>query len=105
VRRNLLREPKWSTPKARAAAAQVEAEFAEARGRTLVLCGAKVAAAHGLVDFRRVLLVSDALTPAGTPALVVPHPSGRSREWNDPDVAARVRAQVMALVGDRTEDR
>lgn len=65
-----------------------------------VLLGGKVAAAFGL-DFRRhlheegVLLVGT--KQAKRRVLVIPHPSGRSREWNTAGTAERVREGIQKL--------
>ena len=78
-RRNLLASATWSAPAARDAAADLEAEFPD---RDLILLGAKVAAAFGLAGrtWERVR------RPGPVPAhfLVLPHPSGRCRAWNEP---------------------
>lgn len=101
-RRNLLDTAKWSAPRARAAAdALLAAHPALDR---LVLLGARVAAAFG-VDFRtnlcepRFMQVGSAVL-RGRGVLVVPHPSGLSREWNDRTMAPRVRAAFKRLEED-----
>ncbi len=97
-RRNLLRTARWSAPAARAAAEAVAQECARAGGAALVLLGAKVAAAFGQSDFKGAMLREGLLTAYATPVLVIPHPSGLSRAWNEPDVTERVRAAVLGLV-------
>jgi hypothetical protein len=100
-RRNLLTGSGWSVTRARAAADEILMEHG--RGDKLVLLGAKVAEAF-YVAFR-VNLCSPRQIPVGyrnpvtCDTLVLPHPSGRSREWNKPGMAARVRAAVEELRG------
>lgn len=94
-RRNLLTLARWSVPAAREAANRVRAELRE--GDALVLLGARVSSAFGypfapLAEHRG--LVHGAV---GYEVLVIPHPSGLSRAWNDPAMGPRVRAAVEAL--------
>lgn len=99
VRRNLLTADRWSVPAARSAADQILAEH-PAHDR-MVLLGARVAAAFGLsfrdhlCEVRRELVGTT--SPQVRDVLVVPHPSGLSRAWNDPATAPRVRAAVEVL--------
>jgi hypothetical protein len=96
-RRNLLQlwGDKWSVPKAREAADAIRREVGG--GAALILCGARVTKAFGYpFDLT--------LTPFthgvdGTRVLVIPHPSGLSRAWNDPQMQARVMEAVFELVG------
>jgi hypothetical protein len=97
-RRNLLRAARWSAPRAREAAVEVERDFRAAGGCALVLLGAKVAAAFGFLNFKSEMLHPALTTTAGSRALVIPHPSGLSRLWNEPGVTERVCAAVLALV-------
>jgi hypothetical protein len=98
-RRNLLAAARWSAPAARAAADGILRE--QTHLDRLVLLGAKVSAAFG-VDFRSNLLhprfvqVGNELL-CGRWVLVLPHPSGRSREWNDPRTAELAREALAAL--------
>jgi hypothetical protein len=105
-RRNLLDVERWSAPAARDAAARVRAEMAD--GDSAVLLGARVAAAFGFTfeplrvhrrfaDGRGDPDLEARLGQRGIAFLLVPHPSGRSRAWNDPALAPRVRAAVAAL--------
>lgn len=95
-RRNLLGSERWSAPAAREAAARIGGKLQE--GDCAVLLGAKVAAAFGYPYDAHLLPYRD--ERLGVSLLVVPHPSGRSRAWNDPSVAPRVRRQVrMMLAG------
>lgn len=77
----------WSLPSARQAATRLTAEYR-------VLLGARVAAAHGLT-FEPFCNVQD----DGWRGVILPHPSGRSRLWNEPGAAARARKLVLELVG------
>jgi hypothetical protein len=78
----------WSTRAARRRASEMRAESAE-RDR-LVLLGARVAAAFDL-PFRP-------FETFGEDALVLPHPSGRCRIWNDPDSIARARIALRQFL-------
>lgn len=100
-RRNLLPHdaPRWSAALARDAAKALLGETST--GDRLVLLGARVAAAFGLL-FRESLF-RPAVRPvglAGAPraVLVLPHPSGRSREWNAPDAAPKAREGLRELL-------
>lgn len=87
-RANLLGcSPVWFPRAARERAAELLAS-----DRKLILLGAKVAAAFGFCDgpFRSY----------DGRVLVLPHPSGRCRVWNDPGAAARAREAVARLVAD-----
>ncbi len=98
-RRNLLSDPKWSVPGARAAADVLLREHPP--HDRLVLLGARVAAAFGL--FFRDHICEVAALPVGTcppqerTVLVLPHPSGLSREWNAAGMGDRVRAAMAKL--------
>lgn len=71
----------------------------------IVLLGRKVARAFRAAD----CLVSDeppftvCYVPGAPPLLLLPHPSGRCRAWNDPNAAARARA-LLAEVEGREEE-
>lgn len=92
-RRNLLpKGAKWSSPLARRGADDVLR--AAPPGAVLILLGAKVSSAFG-VDYRPALFLPRMAhvgtdVPRRRVVLVVPHPSGLCREWNDPQTAARV---------------
>lgn len=90
-RRNLLqtRDGRWSAPLAREAAQKV---LREANGAPLVLLGARVAAAFGLPSLP--FIVRRQLP---SPILVLPHPSGRCRVWNDARNFERARACLREL--------
>jgi hypothetical protein len=77
----------WSTEAAREAAARV-------RDSRLVLLGSRVCGAFR-VPFRPFAAFE---VSWGRRALVLPHPSGRCRLWNDPDNIARARAAVAEFV-------
>lgn len=89
-RRNLLQAPKWSAPLARAAAAQLVRDDILS-GDRVVLLGRRV---------------HDAFFPEWewTPFsvceqryVVLPHPSGLSRAWNEPGAYARARKVVAEV--------
>ncbi len=107
-RRNLLAQERWSAPLARAAALALLEEFGE--GAAFVLLGARVSAAFRVpfapvtmrqVDPKLGLVYPEGEThrdwPFTATVLVVPHPSGRSRLWNDRKMGVRVRAAVERL--------
>lgn len=96
VRHDLLHEPRWSVPEARRRARDI-LRTSESR---MVLLGARVAAAFGLTPFwgfcfqqRTVVLHGDVTRRV----LVLPHPSGRSRAWNEPYARDRARAAFARL--------
>ncbi len=77
----------FSMRSARHAAARLTARYR-------VLLGARVTAAHGLA-FEPFCNVQD----NGWRGVILPHPSGRSRVWNDwPQARARAKALVFDLV-------
>ena len=78
----------WSNRSARNAAARLTAKYR-------VLLGARVAAAHG-VEFIPFARVDGRGARRGW--LVLPHPSGRSRLWNEPGAADSARELVTHLV-------
>lgn len=88
-RTNLLPEPgPWDTRAARVAAVELNDA---ATGLPFVLLGRRVANAFGLRDVRPFVWVK-----LGTRSyLLLPHPSGRCRSWNDP----LVRAQAQRTLG------
>lgn len=91
-RRNLLSVMKWSVKEARRAAGLLLVEAGP--GDALVLCGAKVSEAFGL-PFSPLMAVKN---HKGQTLLVIPHPSGLSRLFNQKGMSERVRDAVMALV-------
>lgn len=85
---NLIEGPKWSVPRAREAAGRLT-------HTRRVLLGAKVAAAHG-VDFKPFTR----LAHAGWRGVILPHPSGRCRLWDEqPNAIDFARALVAWLQG------
>lgn len=78
---------KWSVPEARRAAAALV--LADNR-RIFILLGSKVCGAFGL-DFEPYRIRRE---PGGIPAVfvVLPHPSGLCRLWNEPGAIERARA-------------
>ena len=80
---------RWSMRAARAGAASLRAERAAA-GAVVVLLGARVCSAFG-VEFRPFSLCFVAPT-----LVVLPHPSGLSRLWNEPYSYERARDVLRA---------
>jgi hypothetical protein len=92
---NLLDEPKWSAPRARAAAVTLLA--ARPAGSALVLLGTRVAPAFLVPKTPCQRYERD-----GRLLLVLPHPSGLCHVWDEDGVEARARAlfaEVCAAVG------
>lgn len=83
-RRNLIEEwtERWDRARARATAERFLAE----NPARLLLCGRRVATAFDLADWP---LCSTGPHPAGPRVLLLPHPSGRNRWWNEPENRAR----------------
>ena len=77
---------KWDRELARAAARDV---LIERPNRRLILLGARVAAAFGM-EFRPF----EVEPRRGWAALMLPHPSGRCRIWNDPMAVVQARNAV-----------
>ena len=77
----------WDATAAKVNAHYVES-YADERGLRMVFLGRRVARAFGM-DFP----LGSFIEGAGgcVDCLVLPHPSGRSRAWNDPVAAARYR--------------
>lgn len=83
ARVNLCRG-KWRTDVARA----IAREISEGNpGRKVVLLGAKVAAAFGLLFDPFTVKTQVRLGPVA----ILPHPSGRCRAWNEPGAHERAR--------------
>lgn len=89
-RQNLLPRGGWSRPAARASAALLLAEDHD----VFVLCGRRVADAFA-VPGGWLSLVPIPAAPDRR-ALLIPHPSGRCRVWNDEGFRRRARA-VLSL--------
>lgn len=88
-RANLLEEGKWSRLAARLSASVI---LTKTTARRFVLLGAKVADAFRVPfePFRVHRVLS-------WPTLVLPHPSGRCRIWNDPESTQRARRVFQAF--------
>lgn len=81
---------KWSAPVARARAGELMALHAP-----IVLLGAKVCDAFGVeFDPVRTSMFAD----TGEPYVVIPHPSGLSRGWNQPGMHDKAKEAIMRLV-------
>lgn len=98
-RRNLVDDHEWSWQDAKSKAREiVTALFDLDRDLRVVLCGAKVAKCFGLpADFWQPVKLDTRQT-----AVVVPHPSGMNRIYNDRACRARTRGWMRwaALGGD-----
>ena len=81
---------KWSMREAREAALAIMA----ARTGTVVLFGAKVCQAFGVIRFNPFGFPSEPelVRKAGARYVILPHPSGLSRAWNEPGAFERARA-------------
>lgn len=109
-RTNLLRTSLWDVKLARSAAGQLRALFR-------VLLGARVSAAHGVPyepftvfrhDKECVAAQRTTARIGGQPCvwpcsswdsvLVLPHPSGRCRAWNNPEAHSTARSMVEDFV-------
>ena len=97
---NLLEGPRWSAAQAKIAAGRWVAQFR-------VLLGARVTRAHDFdfkpwtrFDDHRGDCEYDCPRPASLCMhyVILPHPSGRSRLWNEPGAAERAPRLVLALV-------
>ena len=103
-RRNLLTGDRdgfrWSAPKAREAAAEILLEL-EA-GDALVLLGARVCAAFyaSFIPCEATVVVGRDRQGARCAfrALTVPHPSGRSRLWNERGMVQRARVAILDML-------
>jgi uracil-DNA glycosylase len=84
----------WPAKEARAAAERLD--LGEAK--VVICCGKRVALAFRFCGW--------SLQPyewvGGRTIALIPHPSGRCRAWNDPEVAARVREFLAAILGRQT---
>jgi hypothetical protein len=89
-RANLLPTSRWSTRAARL--------LLEARGRgcAVVALGRRVAAAFAAADAP---FFTRHVTDDGDVVYVLPHPSGRCREWNDPAAPERARRLLAGHLG------
>lgn len=94
-RANLLKTSRWDPRRARVAAANLT----HARR---ILLGARVAAAHGVEFHPFRTFYSDTVCLFGADVLVLPHPSGRCRIWNDRRSIARARRAVRRFLEEAT---
>lgn len=91
-RRNLCDDKKWRESKARIRAREIlTALFDLPRTLRVVLCGVKVASAF---DVRHVDFWWPIKLDSRQQAVVIPHPSGMNRIYNDPQAQAQTRAWV-----------
>jgi hypothetical protein len=94
IRRDLLIAKKWSVPQARKAASAV---WAESKGAPLILLGAKVSAAFGFAYEPFTFVKRDAVV-GDRRILIIPHPSGLCRAWDEPLAFRRARELVLPLL-------
>jgi hypothetical protein len=91
-RRNLLQGDKWDAAEAAKTARGI---LLESKGAPIVMLGRRVGQAFGLED---VPFFDAYPMGGGSLAVLLPHPSGRNREWNAADCQARARAVVGILL-------
>lgn len=86
---------RWSMPEARAKASEIARER---DGRVVILLGAKVSTAFGFAydPFVRWGRGPDGAGPGVV--IILPHPSGRCRLWNERGAIERARALVLPLI-------
>lgn len=96
VRRDLLTQAKWSITKARFAAEDVLRESGKA---PLVLLGKKVCAAFG-VSFIPHSQIEHGTRDGLRTFVIIPHPSGLNRMWDEPGAYERARNLIMPLVAE-----
>jgi hypothetical protein len=78
---------KWSMREARAKADEIKIQ-----DRTLVLFGAKASSAFGWVKFNEAVFRWFQANRGAPDFVILPHPSGLSRAWNEPGAHERARA-------------
>lgn len=84
----------WCAPAARELASYIEREIGERGISRALLLGGRVGAAFGVGG-----LWSSMKTSGGITYLVVPHPSGRCRVYNDESARRRARAAIRWAAG------
>lgn len=94
-RRNLLAAPRWSIPAARFAAAELAKQVADAD--RVVLLGRKVFDAWPPTHRGATAYWTPFEVRNGGSVLLLPHPSGLSRAWNEPGAFARARECVAQV--------
>lgn len=87
-RRNVLSARTWSAREARAAGAELMDEIS---GRTIVVLGVETCRALGLPRSPWAEWASH----GATRCVLLPHPSGRCREYNEPSMRARAGAVLL----------
>lgn len=99
ARRNLFPElADWSVPAARGRSFELLWWLRNMRPRIrrVLLLGGRVAAAFGVEEFWRPRRLHRDLT-----LVAIPHPSGRNRLYNDPEICRRAGAEVRWAAGMR----
>jgi len=82
---------RWSMPQAREAAQAILNRHSDGHDDIIVALGAKVAGAFGLkYDVCKLFFFG-----AHGRVLVLPHPSGLNRMWNDPELVGRCRKALV----------
>ena len=101
-RMNLMsNSSRWSVVSARAAADEI---IKSHNNRTLLLLGSKVASAFWLGNmvvyqaYKFERSFSGETSHASFAAMRLPHPSGRSRIWNDPTEKDRFKSNLLSLL-------
>jgi len=84
----------WKMKEARAKADEILADVIRL-DLTAVLCGAKVAKAFGLTSVTAEEPARLHHNVGGGLLVLIPHPSGLCRYWNDPNTVMRVRATLV----------
>lgn len=79
---NLMSWGTWSVPSARMAAFQIMPTAKRVGARRIVLLGKRVAEAWGYGDHNKAPYFRE-FGDDGLRVVVIPHPSGRNRMWND----------------------
>lgn len=87
-RANLLAGQRWSAPQAREAAAKM---MSATRVRLYILLGQRVAAAFGAQDGLVLWPAFSWRDSLGDRFVLLPHPSGRCRVWDEPGAVAQAR--------------
>jgi hypothetical protein len=95
---NLVQGPKWNAPVARTAAANIAADCSKTR--TIVLLGRKVASAFGYAGWKGIVWRPGTAYAPDLKFVVIPHPSGRNKVWNDRGVVASWRGVLLAALPD-----
>ena len=91
-RRNVLAAREWRETEARRAGRRLREELA---GRRLIVCGVRTLA---VLELERPPDWGQWWRSEGTEYALVPHPSGRCREYNDPALVRRTGELLLGLL-------